>query len=174
VKTLPFALLLPALAAVAAAQERPTTDAGPACQPVQDVWLLQMCSPPREYAVRTSALQTVTLQEYDVRREGELQRVVEMTVETTGGNQARFFWEDQPEPLVKLPGDLAEKRREVERAVQAVTGVGNPVERSARVTKDYPVTTHSGWAEFKLARESDVRDLHRQLMETWTGKKREG
>ena len=47
-----FALLLPALAAVAAAQERPTTDAGPAGQPVQDVWLLQVCSPPRESDVR--------------------------------------------------------------------------------------------------------------------------
>jgi hypothetical protein len=35
------------------------------------------------------------------------------------------------------------------------------------------VTTHGGWAEFKLASESEVLELHKQLMQMWTGKKRE-
>jgi len=174
VKTFLSVLALPLLIMPVAAQESPSTTAGPACQPVKDVWILQMCSPPREYAVRMSSLQTVTLQEYNVRREGTVQRVVEMTVETAGGNQARFFWEDQAEPAVKLPGGLEEKRREVERAMEAVTGASRPAGTGNLVTKDYPVTTHSGWAEFKLVRESQVRDLHRQLMEMWTGQKREG
>jgi hypothetical protein len=173
-KALLPAALLSCVALVARGQESAATNAGPAFQAVKDVWILQMCTPPREYAVRLGSLQTVTLQEYDVRREGDVRRVVEMTVETTGGNQARFFWEGEPEPRAALPGGLEEKRREAEQAVQAAAGATDPREGSARVTKDYPVTTHSGWAEFKLAREGEVRDLHRQLMEMWTGRKREG
>lgn len=168
-------LLLPALVATTAlAQDNPAAPARPVYQPVEDVWVLQMQNPPREYAVRMSALQAVTLQEYDMRREGEVQRVVELTVETTGGNRARFFWEDKAEPLVKLSGELERKRAEVEKAVQQVTGLERNDDKAARVTKDYPVTTHSTWAEFKMCNESDVRELQKQLMQMWTGQKREG
>lgn len=142
-------------------------------RPAKDVWVLQMDNPVREYAVRLESLQTVTLQDYDMRREGKVQRVVEMTVETTGGNQARFFWEDEAEPMVKLPDELEEKRQAVEKAVREVTDLERADEKPCRVVKDYPVTTHGGWAEFKLPNESDVRRLHAQLMEMWTGKKRE-
>ena len=173
-KTFFPALLLPVLAAAALAQDNPAPSSGPACKPVEDVWVLQMQNPAREYAVRISALQAVTLQEYDMRREGEVQRVVELTTETTGGNRARFFWEDKAEPLVKLPDELESKRAEVARAVQQVTGVERNDARETRVTKDYPVTTHSTWAEFKMCNENDVRELHKQLMQMWTGKKREG
>ena len=171
-------LLLTMLAGVnAPAQDKPAPPAGPVIKPVEDVWVLQMQNPPREYAVRMTALQSVTLQEYDMRREGNVQRVVELTVETAGGNRARFFWEDEAEPLVKLPDELERKREEVEKAVQQVTGV-KPDEpgqngKPARVMKDYPVTTHSDWAEFKLCNEADVRELHKQLMQMWTGRKRE-
>ncbi|MEX1045510.1 MAG: hypothetical protein WEC73_05225 [Chthoniobacterales bacterium] len=170
----PALVLSIAAAATAVAQDNPAPPAGPVCQPVEDVWVLQMQNPAREYAVRMTALQAVTLQEYDVRREGEVQRVVELTAETTGGNRARFFWEDKAEPLVKLPDDLARQRAEVEKAVRQVTGVERNDGQAARVTKDYPVTTHSTWAEFKLGNEADVRELHKQLMQMWTGKKREG
>jgi hypothetical protein len=142
-------------------------------QPVKDVWVLQMMNPAREYAVRLESLQTVTLQDYDMRREGKVQRVVEMTVETTGGNRARFFWEDEAEPLVKLPDELEEKRQAVEEAVREVVKIERADEKPCRVVKDYPVTTHGSWAEFKLASESAVRELHQQLMQMWTGKKRE-
>ena len=166
------AVLLSLVAATAGAQDPPAPAAGPVCKPVEDVWILQMGNPPREYAVRMTALQTVTLQDYDVRKEGEIQRVLEMAVETTGGNRARFFWEDKPEPVVKLSGELEQKRREVEAAVEQVTGIERADNKPARVQKDYPVTTHTGWAEFKLCSESDVRSLHQQLMQMWTGQKR--
>jgi len=174
VKTPRLLLLLPFLATTAAAQDRPPPSGGPVCKPVEDVWVLQMQNPQREYAVRMTALQAVTLQDYDVRREGEVQRVVDLTVETTGGNRARFFWEDEAKPLVKLSNELEQKRAEVEKAVREVTGVERTDDKEARVTKDYPVTTHSAWAEFKLSSEGDVRELHKQLMQMWTGKKREG
>jgi hypothetical protein len=175
VKTLFPAFLLSFLAAAAAlAQDNPAAPTGPVCKPVEDVWVLQMQNPPREYAVRMTALQAVTMQEYDMRREGEVQRVVELTVETTGGNRARFFWEDKAEPLVKLPDELERKRAEVEKAVQQVTGAERNDDKAARVTKDYPVTSHSTWAEFKMCSESDVRELHKQLMQMWTGQKRAG
>lgn len=161
-------------AATALGQDNPTAPTGPVCQPVQDVWVLQMQNPPREYAVRMTALQAVTMQEYDMRREGEVQRVVELTVETTGGNRARFFWEDKAEPWVKLPDELESKRAEVEKAVQQVTGAERNDDNAGRVTKDYPVTSHSTWAEFKMCSESDVRELHKQLMQMWTGQKRAG
>lgn len=144
----------------------------PTPQVARDVWILQMDNPKREYAVRLGALQTVTLQEFDMRKEGNVQRVVEMTIETAGGNQARFFWEDKPEPMVKLSGDLEEKRREVEAAMKEVTGAERTDNKPSRVQKDYPVTTHSGWAEFKLCTENDVKNLHQQLMQMWTGQKR--
>ena len=175
----PIPFLLLAAAATGPAQEPPAPPpSGPVSKPVEDVWVLQMQNPPREYAVRMTALQSVTLQEYDMRRDGQVQRVVEMTVETTGGNRARFFWEDEGKPLVKLPDELERKRAEVEKAVQQVTGVQRndtgQGDRPARVLKDYPVTTHSEWAEFKLCNEGDVRELHQQLMQMWTGRKREG
>ena len=162
-----------ALVATAAAQQ-PPPPTGPVCKPVEDVWVLQMQNPPREYAVRMTALQAVTLQEYDMRREGEVQRIVELTMETTGGNRARFFWEDEAEPMVKLPDELERKRAEVQKAVAQATGVEINDSKATRVTKDYPVTTHSTWAEFKLCSEGDVRELHKQLMQMWTGKKRDG
>jgi len=175
VKSSRFALLLPLLAATASAQDKPPPPpGGPVGKPVDDVWVLQMENPTREYAVRMTALQAVTLQEYDVRREGEVHRVVELTAETTGGNRARFFWEDKAEPLVKLSDELEQKRAEVEKAVQEVTGAKRNDDKAARVTKDYPATSHSAWAEFKLCSEADVRELHRQLMQMWTGRKREG
>lgn len=170
---LPILLLALLAGATAPAQDKPAPPAGPVCKPVEDVWVLQMQNPPREYAVRMTALQSVTLQEYDMRREGKVQRVVELTVETTGGNRARFFWEDEAEPLVKLPDELEEKRQAVEKAVRDVAKVERADEKPCRVVKDYPVTTHGGWAEFKLSGESDVRELHKQLMQMWTGKKRE-
>jgi hypothetical protein len=163
-----------AVVATTAAQDKPTPPAGPVGKPAEDVWVLQMQNPPREYAVRISSLEAVTLQEYDMRREGQVQRVVELTVETTGGNRARFFWEDDAKPLVKLPTELEQKRAEVKKAVQQATGVEINDPKATRVTKDYPVTTHSTWAEFKLCSEGDVRELHKQLMQMWTGKKREG
>jgi hypothetical protein len=169
-------LLVATPAALLVAQDPPSTRSAPQAtnyRPAQDVWVLQMRNPPREYAVRLESLQTVTLQDYDMRREGKLQRVVEVTVETTGGNQARFFWEDEAEPLVKLPDELEEKRQAVEKAVRDVVKVEEADEKTCRVVKDYPVTTHGGWAEFKLASESDARELHKQLMQMWTGKKRE-
>jgi len=168
------ALALSAIAATVLAQDPPAPPAGPVGKPVEDVWVLQMQNPPREYAVRMTALQAVTLQEYDLRREGEVQRVVELTVETAGGNRARFFWEDEAEPLVKLPNELEQKRAEVQKAVQQATGVEINDAQAGRVTKDYPVATQSTWAEFKLCAEADVRELHKQLMQMWTGKKREG
>ncbi len=162
-------LAVPATALLA--QDPPAPEAN--YRPVKDVWILQMQNPAREYAVRLESLQTVTLQDYDMRREGQVQRVVEMTVETTGGNQARFFWEDEAEPLVKLPDELEQKREAVEEAVREVVKIERTDEKPCRVVKDYPVTTHGAWAEFKLATESDVRELHKQLMQMWTGKKRE-
>ena len=53
-----------------------------------------------------------------------------------------------------------------------MTGIERADNKPARVQKDYPVTTHTGWAEFKLCSESDVRSLHQQLMQMWTGQKR--
>jgi hypothetical protein len=155
-------------AATTAAQE----PAPPKPRAADDVWVLQMHSPSREYAVRMSALQMVTLQDFDVRKEGKIQRVVELSVETTGGNRARFFWEDKPQELVKLPTELDQKRREVEQAMKDLTGIERAESKGARVQKDYPVTTHSGWAEFKLDSEQEVLNLHKQLMEMWTGRKR--
>jgi hypothetical protein len=171
-----LAIALLAIPTTALHAQRPEQGPPPAeanYRPVKDVWVLQMQNPAREYAVRLEALQTVTLQDYDMRREGKVQRVVEMTVETMGGNQARFFWEDEAEPLVKLPNELEEKRQAVEEAVRDVVKIERADEKPCRVVKDYPVTTHGGWAEFKLASESDVRELHKQLMQMWTGKKRE-
>lgn len=171
-----LAIALLAIPTTALHAQRPEQGPPPAeanYRPVKDVWVLQMDNPAREYAVRLEALQTVTLQDYDMRREGKVQRVVEMTVETMGGNQARFFWEDEAEPLVKLPNELEEKRQAVEEAVRDVVKIERADEKPCRVVKDYPVTTHGGWAEFKLASESDVRELHKQLMQMWTGKKRE-
>lgn len=139
---------------------------------VDDLWIIQMENPKCEYAVRMSALQTVTLQDYDARKDGKIRRVVEMTVETAGGNRARFFWEDDPEDIVKLPDELETKQREVQKAMEEVTGIESKDSKPRRVQKDYPTTTHSGVAEFKISTESDVRSLHRQLMQLWTGQKR--
>jgi hypothetical protein len=158
-------LCLWAAAALGTAQETP------APARAQDVWVLRLHTPAREYAVRLGSLQTVTLQDYDMRREGKIRRVVEMTVETVGGNRARFFWEDNPRTDTPLTGELAEKQREVEKAVRELSGQ-NEEGKAERVVKDYPATTHGAWTEFALSREQEVRDLHRQLMEMWTGAKR--
>ena len=165
-----FALWL-AVGILPAAAQEPSPPTKPCA--VDDVWMLQMQNPAREFAVRMSALQTVTLQDYDMRKDGKVQRVLEMTVETTGGNRARFFWEDTAEDLVKIPDEIEAKRREVEAAMKGLTGVERNDSKPARVQKDYPVTTHSGWAEFKLGTEGDVRHLHKELMQMWTGKKRD-
>jgi hypothetical protein len=164
-------LLLIILPVAITGAQQPT--APPTPHSVKDVWVLQMCSPACEYAVRMSALQTVTLQDYDMRKEGKVQRVVEMTVETTGGNRARFYWEDKPTEGTRLPSELAEKREAVEQAVREMTGLKEPAPAAGRVQKDYPVTTHGAWAEFKLETENEVRNLHTELMQAWTGKKRE-
>ena len=168
-----LAIILLATPIAALFAQNPPTAPEASYRPVKDVCILQMENPAREYAVRLESLQTVTLQDYDMRREGQVQRVVEMTVETTGGNQARFFWEDEAESLVQLPDELEQKRQAVEKAVRDVVKVERADEKPCRVVKDYPVTTHGGWAEFKLSSESDVRELHKQLMQMWTGKKRE-
>lgn len=163
--------MIGAVLTVTAAAQQPAPP--PKSCSVDDVWILRMDKPKREYAVRMTSLQTVTLQDYDMRKDGQIQRVVEMAVETTGGNRARFFWEDKAEPVVKLSGDLEQKRREVEQAMKDLTGVQGADDKPARVQKDYPATTHSGWAEFKLCSEADVQSLHKQLMEMWTGGKRD-
>lgn len=164
-------ILLTSLVAVNQILAQQSTSPSTSCA-VDDVWILQMENPKCEYAVRMSALQTVTLQDYDARKDGKIQRVVEMTVETAGGNRARFFWEDDSEDIIKLSDELETKRREVQKAMEEVTGIERTDGRPRRVQKDYPTTTHSGVAEFKISTESDVRSLHTQLMQMWTGKKR--
>lgn len=172
--------LLPAilcLLPVIAAAQAPSPTAVPGTRIAQDVWTVQMENPQRQYAVRLGALQTVTLQDFDMRREGQLQRVVEVTIETSGGNQARFFWEDKPVPLVPMPNELKElddKRKEVQQALRDLTGAQAPDDlRNERVVKDYPLTTHSDWAEFRLNSEEDVRQLHRELMQRWAGQQQQ-
>lgn len=164
-------LLILCTAAGVRAQEA-TPPPAPA-RTANDVWVLRLSNPTREYAVRLGALQTVTLQDYDVRKAGQIQRVVELTIGTAGGNMARFFWEDKPEDAVKVPQDLEQKRREVEKAMAELTGAKTAEPKTQRVQKDYPATTHTPWAEFKLSSEGDVRDLHARLMETWAGRTRE-
>ncbi len=162
-RTLTFALAAACLACTASAQQAPAAN---------DVWILEMQSPARQYAVRLGSVQSVTLQEYDKVKGADTRRVVEMTVETNGSNKARFFWEDEPETSEGVAGDLQQKRREVEKAVAAVTtGAEDSCGKQKRVQKDYPVTTHTDWAEFKMCSEADVRNLHRKMMQAWAGRK---
>lgn len=162
-RTLLLATVAAGWAVAASAQQAPAAN---------DVWIIELESPTRQYAVRLGSVQTVTLQEYDKTKGTETRRVVEMTIETNGGNQARFFWEDKPETATGITGDLQEKRREVEKAVAAVAGGGDDsCEKQKRVQKDYPVTTHTDWAEFKMGTENEIRSLHRQLMQAWSGRK---
>ncbi len=164
-KAWPVFLCLCGLTMTGAAQETP------AGARAKDVWVLRLHSPEREYSVRLGSLQTVTLQDYDMRRDGKIRRVLEMTVETAGGGRARFFWMDKPRTDTPLTGELAEKQREVEKAMRELTGQDEPG-KAERVVKDYPVTTHGIWTEFALSREQDVRDLHRQLMDVWSENKK--
>lgn len=163
-RTLLLAVVIACWAFAASAQQSPAAN---------DVWIVELQSPARQYAVRLGSVQTVTLQDYDKTKGTETRRVVEMTIETNGGNQARFFWEDEPETAAGIAGDLQEKRREVEKAVATVTGAAgdDSCEKQKRVQKDYPVTTHTDWAEFKMGTESEIRSLHRQLMQAWAGRK---
>jgi hypothetical protein len=128
---------------------------------------------PSEYAVRLSAVQTVTLQNYDMRKEDKIRKVVELTIETSGGNKNRFFWEGEPKSLIEFSPEIEDVKNEVKDTVEDLMGVRENFHGSAcRVMKDYPLTTHGNWTEFKLKEEEDVRKLHKILMEAWTGIKR--
>jgi hypothetical protein len=150
-------------------QQAPT--GGSTARDVLVIKLVVSCKP-AEYAVRMSSIQSITLQNYDMRKEETVRKVVELTIETSGGNKNRFFWEGEPKPLIEFSPEVEDLKNEIKDTVQDLVGANDNFQGSAcRVLKDYPVTTHGNWTEFKLKEEDDVRKLHKKLMEAWTGGK---
>jgi hypothetical protein len=139
----------------------------------KDVWVVTIRSckdPDQEYAVRMGSLQTVTLQGYDMRKEDKIRKVVELTIETSGGNKNRFFWEGEAKPLVEFPQEIEDLKSQLKETTKGLLGIDENYNGTGRVLKDYPLTTHGNWTEFKLSREDDVRQLHKDLMKAWTGR----
>ena len=143
------------------------------CCIAKDVIVIELCvrKKPVEYAVRMSSIQTITLQNYNMRKEDKIRQVVEFTIETSGGNKNRFFWEGEPKPLIEFSPEIEDTKTEVKDSVEDIIGLKENFQ-ACGVVKDYPLTTHGNWTEFKIKTEKDVRELHKSLMEAWTGKKR--
>jgi len=131
---------------------------------------IRSCSEPDQmYAVRMSSLQTVTLQAYDMRKEDKIREVIELTIETSGGNKNRFFWEGEAKTLVEFSNELEDLKNQLEQTTKDLVGIDENYKGTGRVIKDYPLTTHGNWTEFKLCKKENVINLHKDLMKMWTG-----
>ncbi len=141
-------------------------DPGPPAPVSSRIWSPQL--PAGACHVLLRSILAVSLQDYDTVRDGATHRTLELSVETSGGQLLRFLWMGPAERGGPLPSEMEEKRREVEQAVQQLTGTAAEPPDRGRLRKEHPFTTHSRITEFRLPTASDVRTLYDDVLQRWS------
>ncbi len=100
-------------------------------------------------------------------------RVYECTVDTTGGQTARFYYLEPITDSSSITTGSATINRLKDLANQATNKVGiGDVE--ALVTKHYPDTTHAKTTEFRLQNKATVGQIYDHLRRVWAEERGNG
>lgn len=122
------------------------------------------------FVARLDQIASVSEQEYLI--DGAV-RVFECTVDTTGGQTARFYYlETIAETLPITTGPAAvERLRSIANQVTNKAGVGD---LDAVVTKHYPDTTHAKTSEYRVKNRSTVSQIYDHVRKVWAEERGNG
>lgn len=166
---LPFAalLVLSALAAVPSlVAQQPTPDG---TQPgIQGFW--EVVTAGGRFVARLDQISSVSEQEYLI--DGAV-RVFECTVDTDGGQTARFYYlESVAENAPIISGSASVDRlRNIASQVADKAGVGDP---ETIVTKHYPDTTHAKTSEYRVKNRATISQIYDHVRKVWAEERGQG
>jgi len=122
------------------------------------------------YTVAHHLIASVGIHQYTL--EGGATRVVEVSVDTLGSVQARFYALEVVNAVPSLPGASAVEylqdkiREESDRLRSSATS-----EPWEKVLKTYPTTTHAHTIEYRLESAEQVQELYKNLRSSWMQRK---
>lgn len=124
-------------------------------------WRAQL--PGGSFVVGLASITAVSIHEYVV--DGAA-RVTEANISTTSPLVARFYYIEPlvPQAPLGVGQSTVEHMKEKLQEVQERTGTE---EVWQKVVKNYPLTTHAGTVEFRLATREQVQNLFRSAERSW-------
>lgn len=148
------AMALAFLAPLAAQTPTPTPDVGGA------FWRAEL--PGGTYMVALPAIASISSHEYLV---DGASRVTEVTVDTMGSVQARFYFIEPNIP--QAPGGIGQSALNFaqEKAAEALDRTGTDVWK--KVVKKYPEATHAHTVEYRLDSKETLTKLFKSLETSW-------
>ena len=122
------------------------------------------------FVARLDQIASVSEQEYLI--DGAV-RVFECTVDTAGGQTARFYHlESIAEGLPSTAGTAAvERLKRIANQAAGRTGVGD---LDAVVTKHYPDTTHAKTSEYRVKNRATVSQIYDHVRKVWAEERGKG
>ena len=162
----PFALFLLALAFLlqpGAARSQDGLQPG-----IQGFW--EVVTATGSFTARLDQISSVSQHEYLI--DGAV-RVFECTVDTNGGQTARFYYlEPITESVPTASGSAAAGRlREIANQSASKAGLG---EFESMVTKHYPDTTHAKTSEYRLRKKETVAQIYQHARRVWAEERGRG
>ncbi len=166
---LPFASVLAILAMFAAPSLRSQTPNPDGEEPgLKGFWEVVTVS--GRFVARLDQISSVSEQEYLI--DGTV-RVFECTVDTNGGQTARFYYlEPVTEGSSITTGSATlERIKSLADKVGDKTGVGDP---DAVVTKHYPDTTHAKTSEYRVKNKVTIGQIYDHIRRVWAEERGNG
>lgn len=160
-----LSLFLIALASPALSQ----TDTPDGEQPgIRGFW--EVVTSAGRFVVRLDMISSVSEHEYLI--DGAV-RVFECTVDTTGGQTARFYYlEPVTESSSVTTGSATLNRiKDLTNKATEKVGIGNV---DTVVTKNYPTTTHAKTTEFRLQNKVTIQQIYEHAHRVWAQEKGQG
>ncbi len=135
---------------------------------IQGFWEAEL--PGGKFLVRLDTISSVSQHQYVV--DGTA-RVFEVTVDTTGSQTARFYYIEavaEGSPLA-IGKNAMDRLKSVAEGVTERTGTD---EVWTQVVKNYPTTTHSRTAEFRLDSKEVLDKIYKHIHRVWAEEKGRG
>lgn len=122
------------------------------------------------FVVRLDMISSVSEHEYLI--DGAV-RVFECTVDTTGGQTARFYYlEPVTESSSVTTGSATLNRiKDLTNKATEKVGIGNV---DTVVTKNYPTTTHAKTTEFRMQNKATIGQIYEHAHRVWAEEKGRG
>lgn len=122
------------------------------------------------FVARLDQISSVSQHEYLI--DGTV-RVFECTVDTNGGQTARFYYLEPVTDSASVTSGSATMSRLKDLANQATTkvGVGNI---DTVVTKNYPTTTHAKTTEFRFQNKATIGQIYDHVRRVWAEERGKG
>lgn len=165
---LPILLLLAGLVvpSLRAQNAAPTPDGG---QPgINGFW--EVVTAGGRFVARLDQIASVSEQEYLI--DGAV-RVFECTVDTDGGQTARFYYLEPVTDSSSITAGSAALDR-VKSVANQVTDKAGLGELDAIVTKHYPTTTHAKTSEYRVKNRGTIRQIYDHVRRVWAEERGKG